>query len=113
MLLRMLARSMDKLTKLFRYFTLELRGPFALASCRMWLTMILLPVLVQTGASGIAHAQGRGPVPPAVPDGPMEFEAAENVKLRVTVVTRGLSHPWALAFLPDGDMLVTERAGRV
>src|SRR5919106_2495156 len=28
-------------------------------------------------------------------------------------VVRGLVHPWALAFLPDGRILVTERPGRV
>ncbi|MCW5694031.1 MAG: PQQ-dependent sugar dehydrogenase [Pseudolabrys sp.] len=33
--------------------------------------------------------------------------------LKVETVARGLSHPWALAFLPDGGMLVTERPGRI
>ena len=32
---------------------------------------------------------------------------------RLTEVTGGLEHPWALAFLPDGRMLVTERDGRL
>jgi glucose/arabinose dehydrogenase len=32
---------------------------------------------------------------------------------RVASVVSGLEHPWGLAFLPDGDMLVTERPGRL
>ncbi len=32
---------------------------------------------------------------------------------RVVTVVDGLEHPWALAFLPGGDMLVTERPGRL
>jgi aldose sugar dehydrogenase len=33
--------------------------------------------------------------------------------LVVETVARGLEHPWALAFLPDGRVLVTERPGRM
>ena len=33
--------------------------------------------------------------------------------LAVETIARGLVHPWALAFLPDGNMLVTERPGRI
>jgi glucose/arabinose dehydrogenase len=33
--------------------------------------------------------------------------------LTVETVARGLVHPWGLAFLPDGRMLVTERPGRI
>src|SRR5687767_13934049 len=32
---------------------------------------------------------------------------------KVTTVATGLEHPWAIEFLPDGRMLVTERPGRV
>jgi len=31
--------------------------------------------------------------------------------IRVATVVDGLDHPWAIAFLPDGGMLVTERPG--
>ncbi|HVG23428.1 MAG TPA: PQQ-dependent sugar dehydrogenase, partial [Thermoanaerobaculia bacterium] len=31
----------------------------------------------------------------------------------VTTYAKGLEHPWALAFLPDGRLLVTERPGRL
>jgi glucose/arabinose dehydrogenase len=33
--------------------------------------------------------------------------------LTVETVAGGLVHPWSLAFLPDGQMLVTERPGRM
>ena len=34
-------------------------------------------------------------------------------RLAVTTVATGLAHPWGLAFLPDGRMLVSERPGRL
>jgi glucose/arabinose dehydrogenase len=34
-------------------------------------------------------------------------------ELKPVTVTRGLQHPWGLAFLPDGRLLVTERPGRM
>ena len=35
----------------------------------------------------------------------------QDYKVRVTKVVEGLYHPWSMAFLPDGRMLVTERRG--
>jgi glucose/arabinose dehydrogenase len=52
------------------------------------------------------------PVTPALGDGPWDFQT-EREHIRVTVVTKGLDHPWGMAFLPDGDLLVTERPGRL
>ncbi len=38
---------------------------------------------------------------------------SQYTDLRVTKVAGNLEHPWAVAFLPDGRMLVTERPGRL
>ncbi|MFS8783605.1 PQQ-dependent sugar dehydrogenase, partial [Synechococcus sp. R6-7] len=32
---------------------------------------------------------------------------------RVVTLAQGLEHPWGMAFLPDGTLLVTERPGRL
>jgi glucose/arabinose dehydrogenase len=32
---------------------------------------------------------------------------------RIVTLVEGLSHPWSLAFLPDGQILITERGGRL
>src|SRR5688572_2803589 len=73
------------------------------------------------GAARGAQAGRRGGTPPPIPwpapelpDGPISIQSAEpahrNLRL---VVTKGLSHPWAMAFLPDGGILITERSGRL
>ncbi|MDB5688303.1 MAG: hypothetical protein JWL91_179 [Sphingomonas bacterium] len=72
--------------------------------------------LAQDGAPPPAvGAPARPPSRPPVMllgDGPWD-EATERQKIHVSVVTKGLDHPWAIAFVPGGDMLVTERDGRL
>ena len=42
-----------------------------------------------------------------------EVFASELQRFRLRIVSEGLEHPWGLAFLPDGRMLVSERPGRL
>ena len=75
------------------------------------------------GAAAAAPAPGCAPLetrPPNAPDQRPAFAGqtrtcgvTSNVAFDVTVVARGLVHPWAVEPLPGGDLLVTERPGRM
>ena len=45
--------------------------------------------------------------------GPFIFSSAEEAKVKVEIIARGLSHAYSLTFLPDGDALVVERGARL
>ncbi len=40
------------------------------------------------------------------------FESEEH-RFRIVTVVAGVKHPWSIAFLPDGDMLFTQRTGEL
>ena len=42
-----------------------------------------------------------------------EAISSEQATFRVVPVVTGLEHPWGMAFLPGGGILITERPGRV
>ncbi len=52
------------------------------------------------------------PIPP-LPDEPVTYATAEGQDIKVSVVASGLDWPYSLAFLPGGDILVTERVGNL
>lgn len=49
---------------------------------------------------------------PPLPDGPLTVDTGVVRPIRITI-TKGLTQPWSMAFLPDGSILVTERPGRL
>jgi aldose sugar dehydrogenase len=73
---------------------------------------LVLAIALAMGASATAQ-QPIGVARVPLGDGPWVFDTAEQHTVRAVVVTKGLANPWSLAFLPNGDMLVTERAGRL
>jgi glucose/arabinose dehydrogenase len=100
---------------------------------RMRLVQHILPVVLAVsglsvtaggprpdGKSLAPHEQSPELAPPAIdwpapplPTRAVEFESAEERKLRLIVMTKGLEQPWSIAFLPDGALLITERPGRL
>ena len=76
---------------------------------------IRVAVLMLLGLLVAGQTNGQSIGIPVLPlgEGPWTFDTAEQHKIRVSVVARGLSHPWAIAFLPDSGILVTERPGRL
>jgi glucose/arabinose dehydrogenase len=79
---------------------------------------ILFAALGLAAASVIALAVAAGRAPRSTasaraPDRDVREFQTEDYAIRVETVVGGLEHPWSLAFLPGGDMLVTERAGRL
>jgi aldose sugar dehydrogenase len=63
---------------------------------------LVLAVLALLVVPALAQEAPRSPTPKEVP-----------LPARATNVAVGLEHPWAVTFLPDGRMLVTERPGRL
>ncbi len=69
----------------------------------VWVTTSLMIAIVVTTTFLIATTS-RGE--------PTSFDSSAG-RLEVQTVASGLSYPWAVAFLPEGRLLVTERPGRL
>jgi glucose/arabinose dehydrogenase len=76
------------------------------------LSIALLLVACQPQANGESPKEAGGGSRPASAAAAKTL-TSEKGPIRVTEVASGLDHPWALAFLPDGNMLVTERSGQL
>jgi glucose/arabinose dehydrogenase len=68
-------------------------------------------ILLGAAAGAQQSPQPGAPARDTLPDGPQVFSSTAQ-KFRVVPI-KGLERPFSLAFLPDGNMLITERAGRL
>jgi glucose/arabinose dehydrogenase len=94
----------------------------ALSSAAVGIAQQPGPGAPPAGAAGAAPPQGRGGGRAGggggglggtpLGDGPWEYGNGA-ARYRVTVLTKGLDHPWGIAFVPDGSILITERIGRL
>ena len=96
----------------------------------IWLVAVMVVVLAAAsggaqqppavgGRQGAPPAAGRqgGPPFPRVPslpfpDAPQVFETL-GPSIRAIPLVKGLVNPWSMTFLPNGDMLVTEKGGQL
>jgi len=63
----------------------------------------LVALALAAGAAAPVHAMAARP----------EVVQSERETFRLVVLAEGLEHPWALALLPDGEILISERPGRL
>src|SRR5687767_10342891 len=66
---------------------------------------------VRSGATQVVVGGGANDV--AFPNQTKAPAPARRSQYKVETVASGLNHPWGLQFLPNGDMLVTERVGNL
>lgn len=81
------------------------------ALCKFGAVSCLAPLLA--GVAPVTTAQELGVAPLRLSDSPYTFDTAEQHGIRVSIVARGLEHPFSFAFLPNGDALVVERGTRL
>lgn len=85
------------------------RAPLALAL----IFSFALSGCSEAGPSGSAGAEAAAAAAPSTATEPARQLRSQAGPISVSTVATGLENPWALAFLPDGRMLVTERPGRL
>ncbi|MXW03338.1 MAG: PQQ-dependent sugar dehydrogenase [Holophagales bacterium] len=76
------------------------------------LAFLLAAAVAAQAAAQTGYGRGRSGLPRVeLPDEPWIMNTHVIPEVKVSVVARGINRPWSLAFLPKGDMLITERRG--
>ena len=70
---------------------------------------LCVPALLAASSGAFGQAAQIGFTPTDLAGAPFEFETAEQDGIRVDVVATGFGRAFSLAFLPNGDALISER----
>lgn len=73
--------------------------------------LLSLALAVAFSTAALAADQPPIGVAPVVLKGPYVFDTAEQHSIKVTLLTRELTRSFGMAFLPDGDLLISARGG--
>jgi aldose sugar dehydrogenase len=76
-------------------------------------SVTVLAVWMALAPPGSAQQADIGISPAVLSQGSYTFDTAEQGKIRLVVLVRGLTRPFSVALLPGGDALVTERGARL
>jgi len=79
---------------------------------RKLIAILVSPVLASAPAV-FAQQPDIGIAPVPLSQSSYVFDTAEQHNIRVDVMVKGLNHPFAVAVLPSGDALVSERGGKL
>jgi glucose/arabinose dehydrogenase len=77
---------------------------------RLW---VLLLACIAASVGAVVAADWDGAAQAPIPGLTRAPAVKSDARFSVVTVASGLDHPWGLRFLPDGRMVVTERAGRL
>jgi glucose/arabinose dehydrogenase len=93
--------------------TADFEGAEMTTKTAMLLSLTALVAAPMAFAQPVEQGDPNVGAEPAFPEQTRAPASDSGVGLAVETVAEGLEHPWAVAMLPGGDMLVTERPGRL
>lgn len=73
--------------------------------------LLSLGLLLSACMASAQQAPQYGIKPPPLAATPYVFDTAEQHGIKVSVLVKGFKRPFGMAFLPDGDLLISERGG--
>src|SRR5476651_2315978 len=73
--------------------------------------LLSLGLLLSASMASAQQAPQYGVKPPPFAATPYVFDTAEQHGIKVTVLAKGFKRPFGMTFLPDGDLVISERGG--